>query len=366
MIIESCCRIMEALDLAYQQEGRNIRLKGAIMNEDTYTIAVIQASPVFMERDATIEKACSLIREAGENGARIVLFPEVFVPGYPDWVWHLSAGKMRLNQQLYATLLEQSVIIGSEATDRLCEAARESNIYVMIGINERNSEASGGSIYNTLLYIDPEGQIMGRHQKLVPTVSERTIWGQGDPSGVQVFDTSLCKVGGLICWENYMPLVRYTLYAQGVELYLAPTYDEGDVWQASMRHIAKEGRAYVIGCCMVSKKEDILAKFPELAPYYESAGEWINTGNSLIVDPNGDIIAGPLHKDEGILYAQMDLNMLRGSKWNLDVAGHYARPDAFELTVRRDPTPVVRTKESGNSVDAIEEGAQDQREGQSR
>jgi nitrilase len=314
------------------------------MEQGTFTMAVVQASPLFMEREATIDKACRLILEAAGNGAKTVLFPEAFVPGYPDWIWNVPAGQMGLHQQLYAKLLEQSVTIPGKATDRLCTAARQGGIYVIIGINERNSGASGGSLYNTLLYIDPQGNIMGKHQKLVPTAPERTVWAYGDPSGVKVFETPLCKVGGLTCWENYMPLVRYSLYAQGIELYLAPTYDEGEVWQASMRHIAREGRTYVIGCCMVSRKEDIIARCPELAPYYESAGEWINTGNSIIVDPNGEIIAGPLHEEEGILYAEMDLKMLHGSKWNLDVAGHYARPDAFELTIRRDPMPIVSFK----------------------
>ncbi|MGB6019692.1 MAG: carbon-nitrogen hydrolase family protein [Sulfurimonadaceae bacterium] len=321
------------------------------MKDNTFSIAVIQASPVFMDREATITKACKLILEAADNGAKMVLLPEVFVPGYPDWIWNVAAGQMGLHQQLYAKLLEQSVSVPSDATDRLCAAARDGDIYVMIGINERNSEASGGSLYNTLLYIDPEGNVMGKHQKLVPTAAERTIWAYGDPSGVQVFDTPLCKVGGLTCWENYMPLARYSLYTQGVELYLAPTYDESETWQASMRHIAREGRTYVIGCCMVSKKEDIIRQCPELEPFYESAGEWVNTGNSIIVDPNGEIIAGPLHEEEGILYAEMDLNMLRGSKWNLDVAGHYARPDAFELTVRRDPMPIIRDKERQGTIE---------------
>ena len=321
------------------------------MKENVFTIGVIQASPVFMDLEATIDKACKLIFEAAKNGAKIVLFPEVFVPGYPDWIWNVPAGDMKLYQRLYSRLVSQSVTIWGEAVQRLCEAAREGGIYVMIGINERNSENGGGSLYNTLLYIDSEGNLMGKHQKLVPTAPERTIWAYGDPSGVQVFDTPLCKVGGLICWENYMPLVRYSLYVQGIELYLAPTYDEGETWQASMRHIAREGRTYVLGCCMVSKKEEILANFPELEPYYKSAGEWINTGNSIIVDPNGDIVAGPLHKEEGILYADMDITMLRGTKWNLDVAGHYARPDAFELIVRLDPTPIVVRKTMQDSTD---------------
>ena len=329
-------------------------VKGMPMKNDIFTVAVIQASPVFMDREATIDKACKLIIEAADNGAKIVLLPEVFVPGFPDWVWNVSAGQMGLHQQLYAKLLEQSVTIPSAATERLCEAARDGGIYVMIGINERNSESGGGSLYNTLLYIDADGKIMGKHQKLIPTAPERTIWAYGDPSGVQVFDTHLCKVGGLTCWENYMPLVRYSLYEQGVELYLAPTYDESEVWKASMQHIAREGRTYVMGCCMVSKKEDIVTQCPELEPYYEASGEWVNTGNSIIVDPNGDIIAGPLHKEEGILYADMDLNKLRGSKWNLDVAGHYARPDAFELTVRRDHVSNTRAEKTEGTMDKEE------------
>lgn len=321
------------------------------MKKNLFTIAVVQASPVFMECDATVEKVCRLITEAAENGAKVVLFPEAFIPGYPDWVWSVAAGQMGLHQKLYAKLLEESVAIPSDVTTKLCEAARKSDMYVSIGINERNADVSGGSLYNTLLYIGPDGEILGKHQKLVPTVSERTVWAYGDPSGVKVFETPLCKMGGLICWENYMPLARYSLYAQGVELYFAPTYDESETWQASMRHIAREGRSYVLGCGMAYKKDDIISKFPELEPYYKSAGKWINQGNSLIVDPNGDILAGPLNAQEGILYADMDLDFLHGSKWNLDVAGHYARPDAFELTIRRGSTPIVKYKENEMFID---------------
>ncbi len=315
------------------------------MKKDKFIIAAIQASPVFMDLDATIEKACDLIKKAAKKGADLVVFPEVFVPGYPDWIWHIPPGDMALNQDLYAKLLEQSVIVGSTETDRLCKAAKEAGIYVVIGINEKNSQASGGSINNTLLFIDTEGNLFGHHQKLIPTAPERTIWGYGDASTVTVYDTDLCKVGGLICWENYMPLVRYALYAEGIEVYLAPTYDEGQTWNASMRHIAKEGRCFVSGCCMVLKKKDVLKKLPELEPYYRSVGEYINKGNSVIVDPNGEAMAGPLHAKEGILLAEADLHMLRASKWNLDVAGHYARPDAFELTVRKRAAPIIREKE---------------------
>jgi len=315
------------------------------MKKNIFTLAAIQASPIFMDLDASIDKACDLIRKAAKKGADIAVFPEAFVPGYPDWVWHVPPGEMALNQDLYAKLLEQSVTIGGEETERLCNAAKEAGIYVVIGVNEKNAQASGGSLNNTLLFIDDQGKLFGRHQKLIATVAERMIWGYGDASTVTVYDTELCKLSGLICWENYMPLVRYALYAEGTELYLAPTYDEGQTWNASMRHIAKEGRCFVSGCCMVLKKEDVLKKLPELEPYYTSVDEWINKGNSLIADPNGEILAGPLSAKEGILLAEIDLHMLRGAKWNLDVAGHYARPDAFELTVRKRPAPIIREEE---------------------
>lgn len=305
------------------------------MKKDKFTIATIQASPVFMDLDATIDKACKLIKRAGKKGASLAVFPEAFVPGFPDWIWHIPPIDMDVNQELYALLLEQSVTIGSVQTDALCKAAKDAGIYVVIGINEKNTESSGGSINNTLLFIDPKGKIFGRHQKLIPTVAERMVWGHGDANTVDVYDTKMGKIGGLICWENYMPLVRTALYEKGVELYLAPTYDEGETWNASMRHIAKEGRCYVVGCCMVLKKEDVLRKLPQLKPYYKDVGEWINKGNSLMADFNGTVIAGPLNGKEGILLADIDLHSLRGSKWNLDVSGHYARPDAFKLVVKQ-------------------------------
>jgi nitrilase len=315
------------------------------MKKEKFQIAAIQAAPVYMNRDATVEKACMLIAEAAKKGARLAVLTEAFIPTYPDWIWNVPAGQLSLNQELYGELLEQSVIIPSPTTDRLCRAAKDAGIYVVIGVNERNIDASGGSLFNTLIYIDPNGNLIGRHQKLVPTAPERTIWAYGDPSTLAVYDTDLGKISGLICHENYMPLVRYSLYAQGVEIYFAPTYDESAAWQSTLRHIGREGRVYVVGCGMVLKKEDVLAHTPQLKPYYKNVNEWINTGNSMITGPGGEILAGPLSKEDGILYADVDLKMLRGMKWNLDVAGHYARPDAFHLTVSKAPTPIVSFQE---------------------
>jgi len=224
-------------------------------------------------------------------------------------------------------------------------------------VNERNDNASGGSLFNTNILIDQDGNLIGRHQKLVPTVSERTIWAYGDPSTLEVYDTEIGKMGGLICHENYMPLARYSLYGRGIELYLAPTYDESEAWQSTLRHIGREGRVYVAGCCMVLRKEKILSRFPQIEPYYEQAGEWINTGNSMIADPEGKILAGPLSKEEGILYANVDPEIIRNTRWNLDVAGHYSRPDAFQLTVRTTPNPIIRVDSDSSSspVDELKE-----------
>lgn len=306
-----------------------------------FTIAAVQTAPVFLDREATIEKACALIAEAGHNGARLVVFPEAFIPTYPDWVWAIPAGQNQMLGALYAELLDQAVTVPSPATDRLCQAARRAGVYVAMGINERNTEASNASLYNTLLYIDPAGSIMGKHRKLVPTGGERLVWAQGDGSTLEVYDTALGKLGGLICWENYMPLARYALYAWGVQIYLAPTWDRGKPWLASLQHIAREGRVYVVGCSIALRKEDIPDRFAFKEKYYQEAGEWINQGDSAIVSPDGQIIAGPLHKDMGILYAELDPQQMCGPKWMFDAAGHYARPDVFQLTVRTDTRPMI-------------------------
>ncbi|HJQ89849.1 MAG TPA: nitrilase-related carbon-nitrogen hydrolase [Propionibacteriaceae bacterium] len=190
----------------------------------TSKIAAIQAAPVYLDRDATIAKACDLIAVAGGEGARLIVFPEAFIPACPGWIWHLApahAGSML--SALYAELLDQAVTIPSVATDRLCEAARQASAYVVIGMSERNAEASGGSLYNTLLYIDADGQILGKHRKMVPTGPERLIWAQGDGSTLSVYDTPFGKISGLICFENYMPLARYALYAWGTQIYIAAT-----------------------------------------------------------------------------------------------------------------------------------------------
>ena len=314
-------------------------------NNATFKVAAVQATPVFLDREATIDKACELIATAGSEGARLIVFPEAFIPTYPDWVWTIPSGEEGILNELYAELLSNSVTIPSDATDRLCRAAKLANAYVVMGMSERNVKASGASLYNTLLYIDAQGEILGKHRKLVPTGGERLVWAQGDGSTLQVYDTPLGKLGGLICWENYMPLARYAMYAWGTQIYVAATWDRGQPWLSTLRHIAKEGRVYVIGCCIAMRKDDIPDRYAMKQKFYAEEDEWINIGDSAIVNPEGHFIAGPVRKQEEILYAEIDPRMMQGPKWMLDVAGHYARPDVFQLTVRTDVRQMIRVED---------------------
>jgi nitrilase len=314
-------------------------------NKASFKVASVQATPVYLDREATIDKACKLIATAGSEGARLIVFPEAFIPNYPDWVWTIPPGEKGLLDDLYSELLSNSVTIPSDVTDRLCKAAKLANAYIAMGMSERNVEASGASLYNTLLYIDSQGEILGKHRKLVPTGGERLVWAQGDGSTLQVHDTPLGKLGGLICWENYMPLARYSMYAWGTQIYIAATWDCGQPWLSTIRHIAKEGRVYVIGSCITMRKDDIPDRYSTMKQkYYADMDEWINVGDSAIVNPEGHFIAGPVRKQEEILYAEIDPHMMQGPKWMLDVAGHYARPDVFQLTVHTDARQMMRVE----------------------
>jgi len=304
-----------------------------------FLAAAVQDCPVFLDRDATIDKACGLIAEAAKHGAKLVVFPECFVPGYPLWIWQVAAGATHELRALYTELLAQAVTVPSDATERLGRAARDNRVTVAIGINERNDEASGGSLFNSLLWIGPDGEIVACHRKLVPTAGERLIHAQGDGSTLGVYELDIGRVSGLICWENYMPLARYALYARGAQIHVAPTWDHGEPWLSTVRHIAKEGRVYVIACCSAVRASEVPERIPAVRK-----GEWINPGDSLIANPDGKIVAGPLHEATGILYAEIDPTNFAGPRWQLDVAGHYARPDVFTLTVHQAKHPVIETR----------------------
>ena len=211
-----------------------------------------------------------------------------------------------------------------------------------MGVNEINVEASGTSLYNTLLYLAADGRLVGTHRKLVPTGGERLVHAQGDGSTLDVHDLGGARVGGLICWENYMPLARYAMYAAGVEIYAAPTWDRGEPWLSTLRHIAKEGRVVVVASCIAMRRSDIPDRFAFARDGRSGQSEWLNPGDSAIVDPDGKVIAGPAHEQETILYADVEPAQLTGPRWQLDVAGHYGRPDVFQLEVRRDVRPMAR------------------------
>ncbi|MFQ5602508.1 MAG: carbon-nitrogen hydrolase family protein [bacterium] len=297
-------------------------------------VAAVQAAPVFIDKKKTVDKACLLISEAARNGARLVVFPEVFISGYPDWVWVVPNYKGALLNELYFELLENAVTIPDQTTEQLCQATKEAGITLAMGIHERNSEASNASLYNTLLYIDSDGEILGKHRKLIPTGGERLIWAGGNGHTMNAIDTPIGKVGGLICWENYMPLARQAMYEQGVQIHVAPTWDSSENWLQSLRHIAREGGMFVIGCCTAIRMSEIPDSY-EFKIFYPEGKDWINPGNSCIIDPKGNFIAGPVQASEEILYADLDYKLIATSKRMFDVAGHYARPDVFRFSVNK-------------------------------
>lgn len=309
-------------------------------------VAVVQKSPVFMDKTRTIELAVDCIQSAAEQGAELVVFSETFIPGYPAWLWRLRPGTdWNTNEALYKRLINNSVDVRSSDLQPLYDAAKNYQVTVTCGINERDSALGSGTIYNSYITIGSDGKLLNVHRKLMPTNPERMVWGFGDASGLKVIDTNAGKIGALLCWENYMPLSRYALYAQGIELYIAPTYDSGEGWIGTLQHIAREGRCYVIGCGNLLQGRNIPDDLPEKDQLYPDANEWVNPGDSVIIAPGGSIMAGPLNQEDGILFADIDLDAVATAKRALDVTGHYARPDIFNLQVNNQPqSPVSFTQ----------------------
>ncbi|MET0025250.1 MAG: carbon-nitrogen hydrolase family protein [Sedimenticola sp.] len=300
------------------------------------SMAIVQAPPVFLDREKTLERAVQYIEEAAGQGARLVAFPEAYVSGYPAWVWRLRpGGDWGLCESLHDRLLDQAVDIDRGDLAPLYEAAKRHEITVLCGIDERDGDLSRNTLYNSYVVIGPDGVLQNHHRKLMPTNPERMVWGFGDASGVNVVDTPCGRVGSLICWENYMPLARYALYAQGVDIYFAPTYDSGDDWVSSLRHIAREAGCWVVGSGNLLRGSDMQVDIEGATELYPDADEWVNPGDSVIIAPGGEIVAGPLHKEQGILYADVDLDRIGPSRRTLDIVGHYSRPDIFNLNVNR-------------------------------
>jgi nitrilase len=297
------------------------------------TVACVQAEPVIFDRERTIDKLASLTGEAAGAGAQLVVFPEAFVPAYPSssWARALASWNDERAKAAFARLAAESVEIPGPAVERIGEAAREHGVWLVTGVTEIDPERPG-TLYNTLLYHAPDGKLTLRHRKLVPTNHERLVWGQGDGGGLRAFQTGLGRIGGLICWENYMPLARFALYESGVEIYIASTADDRDEWQATLVHIAQESRAFVVSPCHLQHADHYPPDFP-LAPLLEGKG-WIGRGGSAILGPDGAYLAGPLYDAEGILYATLDPARLREERQRFDPAGHYHRPDILQLKVR--------------------------------
>jgi nitrilase len=297
-----------------------------------FTAAAVQAAPVFLDRDATIDKACEIIGEAGRAGAHLIVFPETWVPGYPFW----TTSPRLFSGDLFTQLWKNAVEIGSPAAERLGAAARDASAYVVIGVNERDT-VSRGTLYNSLLYISPEGEVVQRHRKLMPTFTERTVWGFGDGSDLGIVETPLGRIGGLICWEHEMTLAKYALYAQGEQVHCSvwPAYSsQHDHIAFGTRQYAFEGACFVVTSCGIITPGSLPK---DLAHDYATAD-----GGSAIIGPDGSYLAGPAYGAEEIIYAEIDLEAAIREKHSRDIAGHYARPDVLQLLVRAEQKPVAR------------------------
>ncbi|MBV1902337.1 MAG: carbon-nitrogen hydrolase family protein [Marinosulfonomonas sp.] len=305
-------------------------------------VAIVQEPPVYLNLAATMDRAVELVERAAKNGANLMVFPEAWFPGYPTFVWRLPPGAgMGKTDDLFAKLQANSVDLSRNGFAPLQEAARENDMVIVAGYQELDGETSGSTLYNSCVTIDADGRIVNNHRKLMPTNPERMVWGFGDGSGLNVVDTAVGRIGALICWENYMPMARAALFAQNIDIYVAPTWDSGETWLATMQHIAREGGCWVLGCATALEASDIPTEIPHYDELFPNRDEWINPGDAVVYQPFGGIVAGPMHREKGLLLSEIDIDAARASRRKFDVSGHYARPDVFSLSVdRSQKTPV--------------------------
>jgi nitrilase len=312
----------------------------------SFRVAVVQAGPVAFDRERTLEKAAALTAEAARGGAQLVVFPEAFVSGYPKGADFGARVGMRSpgGRRAFRRYFESAVDVPGPAAAALGAAARENQVHLVMGVIEREM----GTLYCTALLFGPEGVLLGKHRKLMPTAMERLIWGMGDGSTLPVVETPLGRIGAVICWENYMPLLRMAMYAKGIQIYCAPTVDDRDTWIPTMRHIAMEGRCFVLSACQYIERRGYPADYECLqVPDPETV---LIRGGSVVVSPSGCLLAGPHYGSEQILYAELDPGEIVEGKFDLDVAGHYARPDVFDLRVNERPAPPARFEGPGQEL----------------
>jgi nitrilase len=319
---------------------------------EKYRVAVIQDSPVVFDREATLDKVRELTGQADREGAKLVLFPEAFVSAYPKGLDFGAKVGSRTpeGREDFRRYFESAVDVPGPAVDTLAAIAKDFSVHLIIGVIERG----GGTLYCTVLFFSPQGEFLGKHRKLMPTASERLVWGYGDGSTMPVLETELGKLGAVICWENYMPLMRMNMYAKGVQLYCAPTADSRPTWGPTMQTISLEGRCFVLSCCQYLKRSDCPEDYNAVAE--DGPDTVLMGGGSLIVDPFGQILAGPDFDGPAILTAEVDLIEITRGKYDFDVAGHYARPDVFRLHVNERPNPPVVVS-SGPLGDPFEESS---------
>ena len=290
-------------------------------------VTAAQETPAFLDRGATIDLVIDRIGECA-GSTDLLVFPESFVPGYPDWVWRTNPWTDR---EWYGRLFENAVELPSDDLARVGEAAREAQMWVALGITER---VDSGTLYNSVVYIDSEGEVAGLHRKLVPTGAERLIWGNGQDSLLTVVEISGFRVASLICWENYLPLARAALYQAGVEVLLSPTWDNSDEWVPTLRHIAKEGQLFVVGVTPFLRGSDVPRDIPGAEEIYGGDDDFMSKGNTTIVAPGGRILDGPLVGEAGLVSATLDAERIVVGRRLFDPVGHYSRPDVLELVVK--------------------------------
>ncbi len=308
-------------------------------------IAIIQQPPVYLNLEKSMARAVDLVKQAARDHAEMVVFPEAWFPGYPTFVWRLPPGAgMGKTDQLFARLQANSIDLSRGQMAPLQEAAETHGVVIVAGYQEVDGALSGSTLFNSCIIIDADGKIVNNHRKLMPTNPERMVWGFGDGSGLNVVDTAVGRVGTLLCWENYMPLARFALYAQNIDIYVAPTWDSGETWLATMQHIARESGAWVIGCATALEASDIPTDIPHYDELFPNKDAWVNPGDAVVYKPFGGVHAGPMHQEKGMLFADIDVSAARSSRRKFDASGHYARPDVFSLTVNRTKqTPVTFT-----------------------